>query len=389
VRFSSRVPSDLSVNRLAAAVARLAAGGGRLLDLTLSNPTRAGFTYPADLLAALSDPAGLAYEPSPLGSPAARGAVARDYARRGLAVDPDRLALTASTSEAYSILFKLLCDPDDEVLVPAPSYPLVDHLTRLEAVRVRPYRLDYHGAWRIDLADLEAAFGDRTRAVLVVNPNNPTGSRVQRDELEAIARLCGDRAAIVGDEVFGDYGLQESDGAARSVLEAREALVFSLGGLSKSVGLPQVKLGWIALGGPEALVDAARLRLELICDTYLSVSTAVQVAAPALLERGAVVRRQIQARIAANYESLAREAARHPACALLRAEGGWYAVLRTPSTRPEEALVVDLVERDGVLVHPGYFFEFAAESFLVVSLLVPPGEFVEAIGRIFERIEAD
>jgi aspartate/methionine/tyrosine aminotransferase len=387
--FSSRVPSDLSPNRLAAAVARVTAGGGRLLDLTLSNPTRAGFDYPADLLGSFSDPACLVYDPAPLGSSAARAAVSRDYARRGLAVDPDRIALTASTSEAYSILFKLLCDPDDDVLVPAPSYPLFDHLTRLDAARVRPYRLDYHGAWRIDLEDLEAAFGDRTRAVLVVSPNNPTGSFVQRDEVDAIARLCGDRAALVGDEVFGEYRLEGPGGAARSVLETRDALVFGLGGLSKSAGLPQVKLGWIAMGGPEALVEAARARLELICDTYLSVSTPVQLAAPDLLERGAVVRRQIQARIAGNFETLARAAARHPACDLLRAEGGWYAVLRTPATRSEEALVVDLVERDGVLVHPGYFFDFPAESFLVVSLLVRPGEFVEGIGRIFERIEAD
>ncbi len=387
--FSGRVPADLGSNRLALAVRR-ARSSGPLLDLTESNPTRAGFDYATDLLAPLAHPRGLRYEPSPMGLQAARCAVAAEFDRRGSRVAPDRIVLTASTSEAYSLLFKLLADAGDEVLVPRPSYPLFEHLTQLDAVSAVPYDLEYHDRWTIDLAGIEAAITARTRVLLIVSPNNPTGSFVKRDELARLTAICASRGiAIVADEVFNDYELEPgSAAAAGSVLGEGDALAFSLGGLSKSAGLPQVKLGWIAAGGPDALVAPALQRLELVCDTYLSVSTPVQLAAPELIERGAAVRAQIQARTIANYRLLRQRTAAVPACGVLRAEGGWYAVLQVPSIDSEEDLAVALVERCGVLAHPGYFFDFPRESYLVVSLLPPEAAFADGIGRILGHVES-
>ncbi len=382
--FSTRLPSDLAPNRLTQVLDRLRAGGRAILDLTESNPTRAGFAYPGDLLAPLADPRGLTYAPDPLGVLEARRAVAAEYGRRGVSVAPERIALTASTSDAYSLLFKVLCDPGDEVLVPRPSYPLFEHLTRLDAVASQPYDIEYHGFWSIDLDSVERAFSPRTRAVLVVSPNNPTGSFVKADELDRLAALCVEHeAAIIADEVFADYEL--TPGAARAagqVLGRQDALIFSLGGLSKSIGLPQAKLGWIAVGGPDSAVRAAIGQLDLACDTYLSVSTPVQLAAADLLRRGAVVRDQIRARIAANYHQLVAFGNDAPACRVLAAEGGWYAVLQVPSLGSEEDLVLDLLTTDGVLAHPGYFFDFTRESYLVVSLLTRETAFNDGMARI-------
>jgi len=385
--FSTRTPPHLAPNRLAQALLELQRAGRPVIDLTESNPTRAGFEYPPDLLAPLADARGLAYQPRPFGLIEARRAVAKEYARRGISVPAERVVLTSSTSEAYSLLFKLLADPADEVLVPRPSYPLFEHLTRLEGVRAEPYDLEYHGVWSIDMTSVEHALTPRTRALLVVNPNNPTGSFVKRDEVARLVQICGERGiALIADEVFADYEL-EPDAAsnAAQMMDREEALVFSLGGLSKSVGLPQVKLGWIAVAGPAALVDGALERLELVCDTYLSVSTPVQAAAAELLERGSLVRSQIRARVAANYRRLVERNAAAPACRVLRSEGGWYAVVQVPTLRPEEELVLDLLVSDGVLAHPGYFFDFPRESFLVVSLIVPEAEFSEGVERLLSR----
>jgi alanine-synthesizing transaminase len=387
--FSARVQADLAPNRLARAVERVCAAGRPIIDLTESNPTRAGFDYPADLLGPLGDRRGLVYSPHPLGAPDARRAVAADYARRGLAVSPDHLALTASTSEAYSLLFKVLCDPGDEVLVPRPSYPLFEHLTRLDAVAAVPYDLEYHGAWAVDLDSVERAFSGRTRAVLIVSPNNPTGSFVKRPEMDRIAALGAlHDAAIIVDEVFADYELVEGAAAqAAQVLTRGDVLVFGLGGLSKSVGLPQVKLGWIAVGGPAVKVEHALARLELACDTCLSVSTPVQMAAAVLLERGAAIRRQIQSRVAANYRHLMARAEATPSCHALGAEGGWYAVVHVPSLRSEEELVLRLLEEEGVLIHPGYFFDFPRESYLVLSLLVAEPVLRDGAARVFRHFD--
>lgn len=387
--FSTRIPADLAPNRLTEAVERLRAEGRPIIDLTESNPTRAELEYPPDLLAPLADPRGLSYAPQPFGALEARRAAAGEYERRGVAVRPERVILTASTSEAYALLFKVLADGGDNVLVPRPSYPLFDHLTRLELVAPRPYDLEYHGTWSIDFSSIERAWTARTRAVLLVSPNNPTGSFVRADELDRLARMCADRdAAIIGDEVFADYELSPGPATpACSVASRSDVLAFSLGGLSKSVGLPQVKLAWIAAAGPEKLVTAALQRLELVCDTYLSVSTPVQLAAASLLDRGAAVRTRIAARVAANYAGLREQVAPSSACRVLQAEGGWYAVLQVPSLQTEEDLVVDLLLSNGVLAHPGYFFDFSRDSFLIVSLLTPGPSFSEGIRRLLRHVD--
>ena len=287
--FSSRIAGDLAPNRLSEVLRARQAAGRPVIDLTESNPTRVGLDYPKDLLAPLADCRGLTYAPQPFGIMAARQAVADDYQRRGIAIGAERVAVTASTSEAYSLLFKLLASPGDEILVPRPSYPLFEHLTALDGVVARPYDLEYNGVWSIDFNSIDGALGPRTRAVLVVNPNNPTGSFAAQDEIDRLAAVCaGCGVALIADEVFADYELEPgAAGMAAPMLTRDDVLLFALGGLSKSIGLPQVKLGWIATAGPVGLVDAVLRRLELICDTYLSVSTPVQLAAAELLERGA------------------------------------------------------------------------------------------------------
>jgi aspartate/methionine/tyrosine aminotransferase len=385
--FSDRVPSDLSHNRLSETVERSRAAGRPFLDLTDSNPTRASLSYPPDLLRPLADQRGLVYEPHPLGHRSARLAVAADYARRGFSVPVERVVLTASSSESYSLLFKILCDPGDEVLTPRPSYPLFEHLARLDGVRTRSYDLEYHGEWSIDIEGLVHQLSARTRAVLLVSPNNPTGSFVRAAEIDRIAVACAERSvALVADEVFADYELTPGAAAAGgSLLGRSDALSFSLGGLSKSIGLPQVKLGWMAVSGPASLVEATLLKLELACDTYLSVSTPVQTAAAELFEKGAAIRGQIQERTRRNLRSLADLAAGSPECRLLRAEGGWSAILHVPTLQSEEELVLELLEREHVLVHPGYFFDVPRETHIVVSLLTPPDAFDEGIRRVLRH----
>ena len=393
--FSHRVPPDLQPTALAAAVARARASGRPIIDLTITNPTTVGLAVAPDVLASLASPAACRYEPDPLGRLEARRAVAGDYRRRGVDVPPERVVLTASTSEAYSVLFKLLCDAGDEVLVPQPSYPLFEHLTALDAVRAVPYRLEHHGLWSLDRASVERAWTPRTRALLVVSPNNPTGSMLRRDDWAWLCEQCASReVAVIGDEVFADYPIAPAEDAVASVVGERSAaaaaavssvLRFALGGLSKSAGLPQLKVGWFAVDGPDEPVADALRRLELICDTYLSVSTAAQVALPALVRAGAAIRAAITDRIRAN-DALVREVTvRHPACSALRTEGGWSTVIRVPATHGEEALVTALVEEDGVLLHPGYFFDFAHEAFLVLSLLTPPGDLAAGLDRALTR----
>jgi len=391
--FSSRVPRDLPLNRLASSIAAHRASRRPLIDLTATNPTAVGIHYDADLLAPLSSAAALTYSPEPLGMRTARHAIAAEYAARGISVAGDRIVLTSSTSEAYSVLFKLLCAPEgDDVLVPQPSYPLFDHLTRLDGVSCHPYFLEYHGRWLVDERSVETALTPRTRAILAVTPNNPTGSSLSSAELSALTRRCADRqAAVILDEVFADYLFDEAADApipCRNDDQASGALTFRLGGLSKSAGLPQVKLGWIAIDGPGELVDQALDRLELICDTYLSVSTPVQVAAPALIERGTSIRRQIRERVRANFAVLREITAHEASVELLNADGGWSAVIRVPTRCSEEELVIALLDSRDTLVHPGFFFDFAHESFVVLSLLPPPALFAEGAQRVLEHVRA-
>ena len=383
--FSGRLPSALAPNALTRAVAAHRAAGRRLLDLTCTNPTEVGFAYPAGLLEPLGSGAGVHYRPDPRGLHAARAAIARRYGPAAR-VDPEAVVLTASTSEAYAWLFKLLCDPGEHVLVPQPSYPLFDMLTRLEGIVAAPYRLEYHRSWSIDRESIVRRTSPSARAVLVVSPNNPTGSCLREADREwLVAHAAAHRLALVSDEVFADYPLVKRPDASSLVGESR-VLTFALGGLSKSVGLPQVKLGWIAASGPGAEVAEALARLDLISDAFLSVSTPVQVAAPRLMEDGAAVRHAIHTRVTRNLDALRRALATCPEVTLLEPEGGWSVVVRVPAVAPEEAIVLGLLEGADVLVHPGFFFDFPHEAYLVMSLLPDPSTFDEATSRLLPMV---
>jgi aspartate/methionine/tyrosine aminotransferase len=388
--FSRRTAWDRSENPLSRALARARAEGRALVDLTEGNPTRAGLGD-GGLVSLLGHPRGAAYAPSALGDRAAREAVARYYEDRGLVASPDRICLSASTSEAYGWLFKLLCERGDEVLVPAPSYPLFSYLAALEDVTLTAYPLVRAEGFRIDLAALEAASGPRTRAVVLVHPNNPTGTFVRRDEAAAVAALCRARGlALVVDEVFGDYAFGRLPGDRRpSFAGEHGALTFVLSGLSKVVAQPQLKLGWIAVSGPPSLADEAMGRLEVIADTYLSVSTPVQLALPEILARRGPIQAALRARTAANLAALdaaIAAAGAHAPVRRLAADGGWYAVLEVPRTREEDAWVEILAREEGVIVHPGYFFDFAEEGTLVVSLLPEEEAFRAAIAGVVRRV---
>jgi aspartate/methionine/tyrosine aminotransferase len=359
-----------------------------VLDLTESNPTRAGLDYPrTEILTALADASALRYDPSPRGLDSARAAVAAYYHDRGTPISAGNVLLTASTSEAYAFLFKLLANPGDQILAPRPSYPLFEFLARLESVEIRQYPLRYDGVWHVDFDALEQAITPRTRAIVVVNPNNPTGSFLKRAELDRLDSLAAARGlAILSDEVFRDYAFAEdadrvSTLAGDPFLKNRRALTFSMSGLSKIAGLPQMKLGWIVASGPGS--DAALDALELIADTYLSVSTQVQVALPRLLGVSSSILNEIRERTASNLARL-RETVHGSAATLLRAEGGWYAVLQVPRTRTEEEWTLKLLEESGVLVQPGFFFDFESEAFLVLSLLPEPATFAEGVSRLLD-----
>jgi aspartate/methionine/tyrosine aminotransferase len=380
--FSKRVPADLRPNSIARA---LEAKGGVRYDLTESNPTRCGFEWPPDLLRVLSSRDGLTYRPDPLGHRVAREAVASHYHRRGVTVDPERILLTASTSEAYGFLFKLLCDPGETVLFPSPSYPLFEHLARLEGLRTRSYALDPDARWQpgaIDPGD------DRPRALVAVHPNNPTGTYLHEASADEVVRFC-DRhdMALVVDEVFFDYGYDLGESGPPSGFAGRnEVLTFTLGGLSKSLGLPQLKLSWIVVSGPDDRVAPALERLSFVADNYLTVSTPVQLALPELLRIDATLRDPIHRRCSANLWELTGEVVDVPGVRLIEPDGGWSACLRFPAVIDEETLALELIEKDDVAVHPGYFFDFPGEGYLVISLLPAPAVFIPGIRLLLLRL---
>ncbi|HYP08145.1 MAG TPA: pyridoxal phosphate-dependent aminotransferase [Bryobacteraceae bacterium] len=373
--FSARLAWSTARNTLTTAADQQRAEGGLLWDLTQSNPTSAGIVYPP-VHEPLADSRVLLYEPSALGLLSARQAVCEYYQ---CSVTPDRVLLTASTSEAYSYLFKLLCNPGDEVLVPRPSYPLFDMLAQLESVKVVQYPLHYDHGWFIDVEAVRHAISEQTRAIIWVNPNNPTGSFLKRAEYEAIARLCSSHGlALIGDEVFADYPIDVATDGLPSLTGLNECLSFSLSGLSKVCGLPQMKLGWIVANGPGS--EEALNRLEWIADTFLSVGTPVQCAAPALLAARHPIQEQIRKRTQSNLRYL-RVATVGTSCRLLRVEAGWYATLQVPKTRSEEEWTLELLDR-GVLVQPGFFFDFESEAYLIVSLLTEEDVFREGVRHI-------
>jgi len=388
--FASRTNWRLEPNRFAQALEAHRRSGRKLLDLTASNPTTCGFSYPEqEILAALSDSRALEYRPESRGLPETRAAIA-DYYRGRAAfagsterVDPERIFLTSSTSEAYTYVFRLLCEAGDEILVPEPSYPLLEFLADLADIRLAPYPLLYDHGWQMDLAGLSASLTPRSRALLVVHPNNPTGSFVKPREAAELAAVCARREmAIVADEVFLDYA--PAPAIAPTFALHNAALTFTLSGLSKIAALPQMKLGWLVVSGPEALAGQATDRLEVIADTYLSPSTPVQLATPAFLGLRGGLQAQLKQRIAANLTHLDRVLEGPSPITRLEREGGWYAVLRAPASQQDDALAVELLERYSVLVHPGHFFNFAQDGYVVLSLITPEPDFIAGVRRLRE-----
>ncbi len=364
MRFSARLQYELRPNALTELLREKRRSGARILDLTESNPTHAAIEYPVGFLSSLAAEAAVRYEPEPFGLPAARQVIAREYC-----APADRVVMTASTSEAYSWLFKLLCDPGDEVLVPRPSYPLFDYLAALESATVRHYGLFYDHGWFIDFHTIERAISDRTRAIVLVNPNNPTGHILRRHEL---AQLTAFGLPIISDEVFRDYQLQPAADSVLSLQDVDDVLTFTLNGLSKTVGLPQMKLAWMIANGPPGQVGEALGRLEMIADTYLSAGTPVQCALASLLELRGTVQRQIVDRLRVNLEILRGSGLRS-----LDVEAGWYAIVPQ-----EEDSEIQLLRDHNVLVQPGYFYDFESSGYIVISLLTPTDVFKEGIGRL-------
>jgi alanine-synthesizing transaminase len=389
--FSSRTSWDRTENPLSAAVAEARAAGRPLIDLTESNPTRCEIADLGRAIATLGDPRGAAYEPNPLGHPAARAAVAGYYAAKGVAVDPGRIVLSASTSESYAWLFGLLADPGDRILVPRPSYPLLPWIGSSQNVQLAAYRLDCDRGFAIDFADLERSINERTRAIVAVHPNNPTGSFVRKDEAAHLAEIAADRdLALIVDEVFADYGHASlPHDAAPTFARTEGALTFVLSGISKVLILPQCKLAWTVVAGPAGAAAEAIARIELVADTFLSVATPVQLALADLLSSQPATVAAVRSRLAENLRALdlALAGARGAPCARrLPAQGGWYAVLEVPGAGDEDGLAEALVRQDGVIVHPGYFFDFDRDGFLVLSLLLQPAAFREGVARLMRRI---
>jgi alanine-synthesizing transaminase len=385
--FSQRTNWRLNPNALTRAIEKARASGQKILDLTVSNPTEAGIRPdPEIVLAALANPEAMHYDAQPRGLLVARQAVCRYYREsHEIDLDPERLILTTSTSEAYSYVFRLLCNPGDEILVPKPSYPLFEFLADLADVKLVPYPLLYDHGWQIDLDSLYNAATVQSRAVILVHPNNPTGSFVSAAESAALNAFCRDRSlALIVDEVFLDYS---HDGAPRrSFVGNADALTFTLIGVSKISALPQMKLAWVATSGPKEMVAEAGARLEIIADTFLSMNAPVQLAAPALLDQRKQIQPILLDRLRVNLAELDRQLAGRPSCARLMVEGGWYVVVRVPALESDEDLAIRLLRDASVSVHPGHFYDFPNEGHLVLSLITEPAHFREGVARLLQVV---
>ncbi|MGB7844346.1 MAG: pyridoxal phosphate-dependent aminotransferase [Candidatus Acidiferrum sp.] len=386
--FSQRTNWKLSPNKYTQALDEMRASGESFFDLTISNPTQCGLRYDEKaILAAFQNAKSLSYEPEAKGLLAARREVARYYEEdHEVAVDPEALLLTTSTSEAYSYVFRLLCNPHDEILVPKPSYPLFDFLGDLQDVSLIPYSLEYAHGWFVDFQSVLRALTPRTRAVLLVHPNNPTGSYVKAEEVERLNDLCRQRnLALIVDEVFLDYSLAERPW--KTFAANRDALTFTLSGLSKIAALPQMKVAWVATTGHEEQTRPALERLEVIADTYLSLNSPTQWAFPALLEQRRSLQPQLIERMRENWGQLKFLLDGKTSCELLDMEGGWYAVLRIPGDRSDEDLAIELLRKARVLVHPGHFYDFASDGYFVISLVTPCGDFERGISCLLEYLQ--
>lgn len=384
--FSRRTRWNLETNPFTLAVQEHQRSGHELLDLSASNPTNVGLNYDCDaILRSLSNAEALTYDPQPRGLPAARNAVADYYRDLDVSIFPDNLILTTSTSEAYSYVFRLLCDPDDEVLIPTPSYPLFEYLAEIQDVKLVPYELVYDHGWQIDFHSLRQAHSARSRAIILVNPNNPTGSFVSRGEREELNHFCSENSlALLVDEVFFDFNL--SGKPFRSFASNRDVLTFTLSGLSKISGLPQMKVAWIATSGPDELGAASLERLEVIADTYLSMNAPVQHAIHELLSQRRNFQAQLTQRLKSNLAELDKQLAAQKLVTRFELEGGWYATLRVPAVRSDEQLAIELLRCTGVLVHPGHFFDFPSDGYIIISLMTPEAEFGEGLRRLLEFV---
>lgn len=389
--FSNRTNWKLTRNRLTETLEELRSSGARVLDLTISNPIRAGLRYDdAQILQSLASPQAMDYDPQPKGLPSARAAVAAYYenAHGVHNLDPERIILTTSTSEGYSFVFRLLCNPGDELLVPKPSYPLFEFLADLQDVKLVPYPLIYDHGWQIDFPTLQQAVTERTRGIVVVHPNNPTGSFVHLHEQEILNNVCRDHnLALIADEVFLDYA---HDGAPRrSFATNADVLTFTLSGVSKISALPQMKVAWIVTSGPATEVEAAQSRLEVIADTYLSMNAPIQWATPMLLDQRKTIQQQLLSRVLANLKELDRQLAAQKSCQRLDVEGGWYAAVRIPVMQTDEELAVALLRDKSVLVHPGHFYDFSSDGYLILSLITREDEFAEGIKRLLDLVNGN
>jgi aspartate/methionine/tyrosine aminotransferase len=383
--FALRTNWNLKPNPLAEALERHKAGSRRLLDLSASNPTGCGFKYDSPaIMRALCSPASLQYHPDPRGLQSARQAVCDYYAEHGEHVAIDDLLLTASTSEAYSFIFRLLCNPGDEILIPTPGYPLFDFLADVNDVKLLRYPLFYDHGWHIDLHTLKQAITARTRGVIVVHPNNPTGHFTPPEETAQLNQLCSaGKMAIIADEVFLDFSL---GAAQKSFVANTGALTFTMSGISKISGLPQMKFSWLAVSGPGDVKREALARLEMIADTYLSMNAPIQLAAPALLQQRTAFQQQLMSRVRRNLAELDSELVRVNQVSRLEIAGGWYAVLRVPATRADEDLAIELLEKHDVYLHPGHYYDFPRDGYLVVSLITPEPDFIEGVRRLLAAI---
>jgi alanine-synthesizing transaminase len=378
--FSRRTDWNLTPNRLTLAHRAALASGKKIIDLTISNPTRAEIQYnETAILDALRNPRSLDYDPQPKGLRSARNSVAAYY---DPIIDPESLILTTSTSEGYSFVFRLLCNPGDEILVPKPSYPLFDFLAELQDVNLVPYSLIYDHGWQIDFHSLENAITQKSRGIVLVHPNNPTGSYVGAQERQDLNDVCEKhKLTLIVDEVFLDY---THDKPQPTFTANRDALTFTLSGISKISALPQMKLAWIAVSGPPAEVDSAMQRLEVIADTYLSLNAPVQLAAPVLLDQRNAIQPQLMQRLTSNLAELDHQLTLQKSCSRLKVQGGWYAVLRIPATRSDEDFAIELLQRSGVLVHPGHFYDFPNDGYLVLSLIATEEEFRSGVSAMLQ-----
>jgi alanine-synthesizing transaminase len=383
--FAERTNWNLAANDLSEALAAHRAAGRPLLDLTVSNPTECEFEYPREeILRALANPATLHYEPDPRGMLSARSAVAGYHAARGAKIEPTDIFLTTSTSEAYSFAFRMLCNPGDEILIPAPSYPLLEFLADIHDVKLLRYPLFYDHGWQIDFHTLKNVIGARTRAIIAVHPNNPTGHFTKQPEAKELNKICAGRGlALIADEVFLDFGLANE--IPKSFAANADVLTLTTSGLSKISGLPQMKAAWLIASGPSKLKEQAVARLEVIADTYLSLNAPIQLALPVFLKQRDRFQTQLMDRVRKNLTELDCQLAAQQACSRLKIEGGWYAILRLPTTHDDEEFALRLLKENGVYVHPGHFYDFPTKGCIVVSLITPEKTFKEGLTRLLAQ----